>query len=543
MSDVPDLVPARMVNEFVYCPRLFHLEWVQGQFEHNPDTAEGRWRHRAVDQPAGRVPSRGEGQVAKATSVSVGSERLGVTAVIDVLEPDGEGVKPVDTKKGRPPAQGPGWEPDLVQVCLQGLLLRENGYHCNRGELYFAETNERRVVDFDDALVARTLDYVARLRVLAASEDVPPPLVDSPKCPRCSLVGLCLPDEVNTINVRSNRPPRRLTPRDSAARPVYVTEPGAYAGIRSGRLEITKGGESLASARMIDVSQLNLYGNVQISSQLIRECFSHEIPICWFSWGGWFQGIADGLSAKNIDLRRRQFGIAFQAGLPVARRMIEGKIRNCRTFLRRNERTPNDDVFEQLKGLAGRALTVDSLGSLLGVEGTAARLYFSRLSTMFRTDVTFDFNARNRRPPRDPVNCLLSYLYALLTKDLTAVTLGVGFDPYLGVFHKPRFGRPALALDLAEEFRPLIADSVAVSVINNGEIKQSDFEIRGGSVALTSQGRKAVTQAYERRLDQEITHPVFKYRITYRRVLEVQTRLLAACLMREVPEYISMVTR
>lgn len=543
MTEVPELVPARMVNEFVYCPRLFHLEWVQGRFEHNTDTAEGRWRHRSVDQQTGRAPLPEEGRIARATSVSVGSERLGVTAVIDVLEPDGDGVKPVDTKKGRPPLHGPAWEPELVQVCLQGLLLRDNGYQCERGEIYFAESNERRTVELEDGLVRRTLGYVARLRAVASSELAPPPLVDSPKCPRCSLVGLCLPDEVNALSVRSDRPPRRLTPRDSAARPVYVTEPGAYVGSRSGRLEVTKNREPLASARMIDVSQVNLYGNVQISSQLMRECFSREIPVCWFSWGGWFQGIAEGLPTKNIELRRRQFGIAFQAGLPIARRMVEGKIRNCRTLLRRNERFPNDDAFGQLKGLAERALTAASLESLLGVEGAAARIYFSRFSSMLREDLAFDFTSRNRRPPRDPVNCLLSYLYSLLTKDLTAVAVGVGFDPYLGMFHKPRFGRPALALDLAEEFRPLVADSVAINVINNGEVKPSDFQVRGGGVSLTPQGRKAVTQAYERRLDQEITHPVFKYRITYRRVMEVQARLLAAHLNREVPEYIPMVTR
>jgi len=543
MNDIPALIPAEVASKFTYCPRLFHIEWVQSRFEHNPDTTEGRWRHRAVDQPAGRVPLPDGGQVAKATSVSVSSERIGVVAVIDALEPDGDGVKPVDTKKGHPPPHGSAWESELVQVCLQGLLLRENGYQCRRGEIYYAETNERRTIEFDDDLVRRTLGYIDALREVAAHEEAPPPLVDSPKCPRCSLVGLCLPDEVNTINVRSERPPRRLTPRDSAARPVYVTEQGAYAGLRSGRLEITKNREPLVSTRMIDVSQINLYGNTQISSQLIRECFNHEIPVCWFSWGGWFQGIAEGLPAKNIDLRRRQFGIALQAGLPVARRMVEGKIRNCRTLLRRNERNPNNDAFAQLKGLAERALTTDSLESLLGVEGTAARIYFSRLSTMFRTDIDFDFTARNRRPPRDPVNCLLSYLYALLTKDLTAVAVGVGFDPYLGVFHKPRFGRPALALDLAEEFRPLVADSVVVNVINNGEVRPSHFETRGGAVSLTSQGRKAVTKAYERRLDQEVTHPVFRYRITYRRVLEVQARLLAAYLMHEIPEYAPMVTR
>jgi CRISPR-associated protein Cas1 len=131
----------------------------------------------------------------------------------------------------------------------------------------------------------------------------------------------------------------------------------------------------------------------------------------------------------------------------------------------------------------------------------------------------------------------------MLTKDLVAVTLGVGLDPYLGVFHRSRHSRPALALDLAEEFRPLIADSVVIGVLNNGEIGPRDFVRRGGAVALTGEGRKSVLRAYERRLDTAIRHPVFGYRITYRRVLDVQARLLAAVLVGELPEYVPMVTR
>lgn len=352
-----------------------------------------------------------------------------------------------------------------------------------------------------------------------------------------------MPDEVNALAARSDRPPRRLTPRDSAARPMYIGEHGVSIGYRSGRVEVSRKGEVLAAARIIDVSQINVQSNGQVTTQLLRECFNRDIPVCWFSYGGWFQGMAEGLPSKHIELRRRQFGVAFQAGLPIARRIVWGKIRNCRTLLRRNERSPNDDAFSQLKVLAERALAAPSLESLLGIEGAAARTYFGRFASMLRDDLGFEFEGRNRRPPRDPVNCLLSYLYALVVKDLTAVTFAVGFDPYLGMYHKPRFGRPALALDLAEEFRPLVADSVVLTVINNGEVSSRDFLVRAGGVSLTSQGRKAVTAAYERRLDTEVTHPRFGYRATYRRVLEVQARLLAAYLMREVPEYVPFTTR
>jgi CRISP-associated protein Cas1 len=175
-------------------------------------------------------------------------------------------------------------------------------------------------------------------------------------------------------------------------------------------------------------------------------------------------------------------------------------------------------------------------------------MYFGAFPTMLREEKRlpggpFTFEGRNRRPPTDPVNCLLSYLYGMLTKELTATAFAIGFDPYQGFYHRPRFGRPALALDLAEEFRPLIAESVAVNLINNGEVRGSDFLVRAGGVTLTQRGRKAVLMAYERRMAAQLRHPVFGYRATYRRILEVQCRLLAAHLLGEIPAYVPVTTR
>lgn len=545
-ADIPELVPARMVNEFSYCPRLFYLEWVQARFESNPDVEDGRWQHRAVETERGRAPGPDDDEpVREARSVLLGSERLGLIGRVDILEGEGGTVRPVDIKKGKPPADQPGWEPERVQLCVLGLLLRDNGYRCEEGVLYFVETRQRVVVPFNADLVEATLTLVADLRVAAARNDAPPPLVDSPKCPRCSLVGICLPDETNLLAHRTDRPPRRLVPRDSAARPLYVTEQGASVGLSGGRVTVKSKEAEIASVRLIDVSQISVYGNAQVTTQLLRKCFSEEIPVCWFSYGGWFAGMAEGLPSKHVELRRRQMGIAAQAGLPAASRFVEGKIRNSRTLLRRNARTDVGGVLDSMRSLADKAREATSVESLLGIEGTAARLYFGQFGKMLSGDDTgaFDFEGRNRRPPRDRINCLLSYAYSLLTKDLTATVYGVGFDPYVGFFHRPRFGRPALALDLAEEFRPIVAESVVINAINNGEIKRSDFVVRAGGVALTQEGRKKFLATYERRLDTEIQHAVFGYKVTYRRVLEVQARLLAAFLLGEVPEYTPFMTR
>lgn len=538
-----------MLNEFVYCPRLFYLEWVQSRFEDNDDTIEGRFHHRRVDKESGAAPLPEEGELLRAHSVLLSSQELGLIARIDVLEADDGHVVPIDVKRGHPPdTRERAWDPERVQLCVQGLLLREAGYQCISGMLFFAGARRRVEVVFDDALIAQTLESVNDARQVAARDAAPPPLVDSPKCPRCSLVGICLPDEVNTLAERQQLPPRRIIAKDRDSRPLYVQEQGARIGVSKGRLVVRKNQEELASRRLIDVSQVCLVGNVQMTTQAFRQLFAREIPICFFSYGGWFSGMAEGLPSKNVDLRRRQVVVAGQGGLDVAREFVGGKIANSRTLLRRNARGDVTETVARLRDHQIEAQEAVSIASLLGIEGAAAREYFAAFDRMLvptsgESGGRFDFNGRNRRPPRDPVNALLSFVYALLVKDLTAIVFAVGFDPYLGFYHRPRFGRPALALDLVEEFRHLVGDSVVLQVINNGEVKLSDFTMRAGGVALTKDGRRAVLQAYERRMDVELTHPLFGYKVTYRRLLELQTRILAAYVLGEVPKYVALTTR
>jgi CRISPR-associated protein Cas1 len=203
------------------------------------------------------------------------------------------------------------------------------------------------------------------------------------------------------------------------------------------------------------------------------------------------------------------------------------------------------------------ALKAETSDELLGIEGNAARVYFQNFAGMIKVGdreqetgdspaspiLTFDFTTRNRRPPRDPVNALLSLAYSVLAKDLMVVCHTVGFDPYLGFFHQPRFGRASLALDLMEPFRPLIADSAVLSAINTRMVSSRDFVRAGGSVALTTGGRKSFFRAYEQRMDALVTHPLFGYRVSYRRVLEIQVRLLARLLTGELESYPVFLTR
>ena len=576
LRDVPDLIPARMLNELVYCPRLFYLEFVQGQFADNADTVEGRRRHRRVDQPTGKPPEpraqpesepagqsaadeseqTGDAEPQIARSVWLSAPQAGLTAKVDLLEAQGTHVTPVDYKRGGVPEHLPGrvWEADRVQLAAQAIVLRESGYTCSEGIIYYAASRTRVRVPIDDELVRRTLELRDRAREIARSGRLPPPLIDSPKCPRCSLVGICLPDEVQTLREleAGRRPPaepRRLLPARQDALPVYVQAQGGSIGKSGDQIYIQAKDQPKQTLRLLDVAQLNIFGNVQLSTQALRELTARGIPVCYFSWGGWFQAITTGMPHKNVELRIRQYQTFEdeQASLEFARRMIHGKIANCRTLLRRNCDPRPREALRDLNDLRKAALRADHAPSLLGIEGNAGRIYFQHLAAMLRppgqATLAFDFQGRNRRPPRDPVNALLSMAYSLLVKDLTATLIGIGFDPYLGFYHRPRYGRPALALDLAEEFRPIIADSVVLQVINTGEIQAHHFVQRGPACNLTPAGRKAFITAYERRLDSLVTHPMFGYTISYRRILDVQARLLGACLLGEVPHYVAFTTR
>ncbi len=251
-----------------------------------------------------------------------------------------------------------------------------------------------------------------------------------------------------------------------------------------------------------------------------------------FSYGGWLLGMTTGLPSKNVMLRIRQVTAAARGEFDAPRQMIAGKIRNCRVLLRRNGGDSAARTVAQLSELARHAEEAAGAAELLGVEGTAARLYFDAFPQLVSRAAVLPgpgfTGLRNRRPPTDAVNCLLSFCYGMLTKEIMAACLSVGFDPYIGLFHRPRFGRPALVLDLAEEFRPLLADSTVLTLINNREIAASDFLVRAGAVTLTAGGRKAVIRAWERRMTTEVRHPMFGYTVSYRRAVELQARILAA---------------
>ena len=553
-GDLP-LLPARMVNEYQYCPRLAYLEWVQGEWAESGDTVEGKHVHRRVDKREGELPPAGEaeeGERIHARSITLSSNRLGLIAKLDLVEGEGDVVTPVDYKRGkRPHVEKGAYEPERVQLCVQGLILEEHGYTCGSGIVYYAGSRERVNIPFDDELRALTRNAIDGLRLIAAGGQIPPPLSDSPKCPRCSLVGICLPDEVNWLK-HGEVTPRPLAVARDEALPLYVQAPSAKVAKSAEVLEVYVEDKLVNHARLIDVSQVVLMGNIYLTTPALHELMRREIPVSWHSFGGWFIGHTQGTGHKNVELRTAQYKASFDEHTcrRLARGLVASKISNSLTLLRRNWKAGEDGerVFDELKSFVRNAEHASALPELLGVEGAAAACYFGAFRNMLSAakedkNYAFDFTKRNRRPPPDPVNAMLSYAYSLLVRTWTVTLTAVGFDAYRGFYHQPRYGRPALALDMMEPFRSLIADSAVIQAINNGEVHPTDFISAAGSVALTPDGRKRFIGTFERRISQEVTHPLFGYRLSYRRLFEVQARLLGRFLLGEFPDYLNFTTR
>lgn len=554
----PTLIPVRMLNEWTYCPRLAYLEWVDGEWASSADTADGSRAHRAIDRSRGRLPEPEDVDAAdappfKTRSVTLSSERLGIIAKLDVIEGTRGVVTPVDFKRGRRPHTSRGaYEPERVQVCAQAMILEDAGYRVDEGALWFTKSRERVRVVLDDELRERTTDAIEGLRAAAENRQRPPPLEDSPKCPRCSLAGICLPDEVNFF--RDAGAPRPLNPADDTALPLHIQTPGARVRKRGRRLLI-EAEETTHSVALEDVSEVALYGPVAVTTPTVAELLRRESPVSWHSSGGWFLGHARAPGKRALDTRIAQFRVADdpRASILIAAGLVAAKIKNQRTILRRNWKgaeegtATRETVLRRLGRLVDKAQQERDPAQLLGVEGEAASLYFRHFRYLVAPRVAmsgdFAFERRARRPPSDPVNAMLSFAYALATRTFTVALETAGFDPLLGFYHRPRPGRPALALDMMEPFRPILCDSAVLMAMNNGEVAESNFIYNGAACAMKPVARRALIGSWERRLDQETVHPVFGYRISMRRVIAVQCRLLARHLLGEIPEVVHYTPR
>ncbi len=577
-----DLIPVRALNQVTYCSRLYYLEYVEAVMPTNEYVEDGTFQHRRVNDPALANRTRKDGDVLHTRSVSISSERLGITAKLDLLEEQDGRATPVEYKRSSAPTDPNGkptcWDNDAVQVCAQGLLLEESlGVPVPRGILYYAGSKSRVEVPFDEALREKTLAAIRLIRELAAREAPPEPLPPElrHRCPGCSLVTVCLPEETLYQIGRRDLPPEeeekvgitRVVPGSDDGAALYLQEPGSHVGKRSEHLVVRKDGAEKQRVPIAALRQVVVFGNVQISTQALETLVSCEVPVVYLTGYGRFLAALQPAPSKNVALRVHQYR-AFsdpERALTLAKAVVRAKVLNQRTLLMRSLRSRTADEPEggeaepasacgsdepaarDMADLLPRVERAAALETLLGLEGQAASLYFGEFNRFLKARPPgegFDFRQRNRRPPRDPVNALLSFAYALLAKDCFSAVCAVGLDPYIGFYHGTgRHGRPSLALDLMEEFRAVIADSVVLSLVNNRTVTPADFLTWRGACQLTDEGRKRFFVAYEQRRSTVVTHPLYGYKMSYGRMLEVQARMLAAHIRGDVPRYTGFTVR
>jgi CRISP-associated protein Cas1 len=339
---------------------------------------------------------------------------------------------------------------------------------------------------------------------------------------------------------------------------LYLTEP--YSSVRRDgeALKVNIPARDNQAARtvyvpLIKVDQVVVMGEITLTASALHMLLEQRIAVHFLTAHGRSYGSLVPDPTRNVALHMAQYEAYRQIGtrFPLAQAMISGKLANMRTVLlrynRKHELPPIAEAAGQLRDalrqierlpvpqeiVAGDRM--HGLGPIFGLEGVGSSAYFGVFAALLREG--WIFPGRVRRPPTDPINALLSLGYTILIKQVVSLICTVGLNPYIGMLHQPGYGKPALALDLVEEFRPLIVDSVVISMINNRMVKPGDFVEELGAYRLTDEARRSFVQQLDARLQETVHHPLFRYTISYRRCIELQVRLLAKALLREIPHY------
>jgi CRISPR-associated protein Cas1 len=325
---------------------------------------------------------------------------------------------------------------------------------------------------------------------------------------------------------------------------VYITHEDAFIGKTDERLTVKADRQKLLDIPLLKTDGIVVLGRATVSPAAIHELLERNIPLSFLTATGRYLGRLEPEVTKNIFVRRAQWGAGVDSPKAVhcVQGFIRGKLKNYRHLLLRRQRENNDLPLEsaiaQLEQIIPALGAVPSIDSLRGLEGAGSAAYFGVFNHLI-VSPAFEFRHRVRRPPTDPVNALLSLGYALLRHDIQSAVNLVGFDPYLGYLHTERYGRPSLALDLMEEFRPLVVDAVVLSALNNQRVTPQDFvaEPLSQAVSLTKDGLKTFLRLYEQKKQSTFKHPVMQRQCTYQQAFEWQARLLAKYLMGETEQY------
>jgi CRISPR-associated protein Cas1 len=331
---------------------------------------------------------------------------------------------------------------------------------------------------------------------------------------------------------------------------VYISQDDAFIGKTDERLHVRAEKKTLLDVPLIKVEGIVVLGRATISPAALMELLERNIPLSFLTGTGRFLGRLEPPLTKNIFVRTAQWQAIANSPkvLHIVRGFIRGKLKNYRhTLLRAQREHPELDwqtAIARLEQTIHPLETTTTIDSLRGLEGAGSAAYFGKFHQLIRVE-GFTFTTRQKRPPTDPVNSLLSFGYSLLRHDLESAIHIVGFDPYLGYLHTERYGRPSLALDLMEEFRPLVVDAVVLTAINRRSLTPTDFsqEPLSQAVFLSDEGRKMFLRLYEQKKQSKFKHPVMGRQCTYQEAFEIQARLLAKYLMGETEQYPPLVLK
>lgn len=524
MNTQPEPITIGLIAHWAFCPRR---AWLEAAGEHT-DTAQmqaGTDAHHRTD----------DSRTAKSDdhrAVDVFHDEWGVTGRLDTVSdtPDGLIIREYKATPVRRRAEVT--EPMRMQLALQESCLRSMGHDVAGVEVFFTTHHRRVPVTLTQRDYEKAEAAVESTRAVVTAQHAPKPLEDNPKCTRCSHAGVCLPDERKLSSAS-----RRIVVSDPDTQIVHLTTPGARAYTRGGQMIVIKGDETLAKLPLEQVQGVQVHGNIDMSSGLMRELLWRGLVVVWCSSTGRVNGWAVSSMGPNGALRVAQHVASAAGRLAFAREFVSAKIANQATQLRRAG--VRDTTLAELRMLQRRASSAQLWQDILGVEGEAASIYFQNWPLLLkeRERANWVWSGRSGRPASDPINAMLNFGYALLVSDAVRAIVSCGLDPHAGFLHSSGRNKPALALDLVEEFRAPIVDSVVQTVINNGEVKPHQFTDSLGSWRMTGVARRALIAAYERRMTTTVKHPIFGYPATWRRVMEIQARQVLGVLDGSQPEY------
>ncbi len=518
------------LHALAYCPRLYYLEEVEELYTQNAAVFAGRRLHAELEKKEDEDWE----------DLFLTSEELGLRGRVDALRTrDGQTI-PYEHKRGRchrdENKQPQAWESDKLQILSYCCLIESTlGIKITEGRIRYHADNVLVHVPFNDEGKELVENAIATAQKIRSSTHRPAVTENERLCTRCSLSPVCLPEEVRLIHDKEYEP-LRLFPQDDEREILHILQPGTRVGRTGEQIKITRKDKPLEKIPAQQVGQLVLHSFSQISTQALHFCAYQGIGIHFVSGGGRYVGSFDNRQG-SIQRRIRQYKALSnpELCLSLAKKLVNCRGQGQRKFLMRARRskklksTKLEQNIQQMQAIIKQIPQISSIESLLGIEGKIAALYFGVLPCILGTDIPpqMRFNGRNRRPPKDRFNALLSFGYSLLIKDVMNSILSVGLEPALGFYHQPRSQAAPLALDLMEIFRVPLVDMIVVASINRQQWDvNEDYEIRGEQVWLSEAGRRKFVALYEQRKQENWKHPVTKYSLTYRRLLELEVRLL-----------------